>query len=553
MLFRSLRKTSPWRYAEDPSTQVLCLAIKCGDEDVLLWTPYRELPEVQAAFGKALIQHDSNIAAYLDEANEIEAHNAEFESAIWHHCLHRRLGWPDLPIDKLRCSAAKAATCALPRSLEGAGAALGLPIQKDTQGHSLMLRMCKPRRPSKSNPSEWVEDPVSLVRLAQYCMRDVDAEYQLSGALPEMSPSELEIWRLDQLINRRGLLVDMAAVDHMLALVEQHTDTLLTEFQTLTGGHILTPSRVAALKQYLAEHEGMDLENLTKATVAEALGNDTTSAKAKRLLAIRQSLGKTSVKKYCALKARASADGRMRSNLMYHGASTGRWAGRGFQPQNLPREKIPDPDALLDHLDHGGDASTVEALWGDPMVVASAVIRNSIIAAPGKVFYVGDYNAIESRVLNWIAGEQWAVDAYRQGHDMYRLNAMQIYRCPLEEVTKAQRQIGKVSELALGYQGGLGAFSAMAGSYGVKVEEREARSIVRGWRDAHPEVVRFWKQIELAAKTAVKEGMLTEYRGIQFRTWKRFLCLRLPSGRVLYYYDPLVQPKTVRQIGRAHV
>ena len=339
-----IRACGPWVYAEHPSTEILCLAVKQGRDTARILPATFDM--AQAAKFQRLPVFEGRISSVVDDADIIEAHNAEFETAMWHHICHRRWGWPDLPLEKMRCSAAKAATCALPRDLDGACRALGLPVQKDRAGHALMLKMCKPRKPTKNNPAEWVGDAESLIRLFRYCLQDVEAEHALSEALPDLSEMELAVWRLDQKINRRGVYVDMPAVDGMIAMTGEWQEMLLAEFSELTGGVVDSPRQVAALRAHLSD-SGVEMDGMTKADVQDALAGQL-DPKARRLLEIRQSLAKSSVSKYAALRHGVNSDSRARGLLMYHAASTGRWGGKRFQPQNLPRECVSDADLLFD-------------------------------------------------------------------------------------------------------------------------------------------------------------------------------------------------------------
>jgi DNA polymerase len=303
------------------------------------------------------------------------------------------------------------------------------------------------------------------------------------------------------------------------------------------------------------------MTGMTKADVKQALQSEKIQPSTRRLLEIRQSLAKASVAKYTALLERAHpVDHRIRSCFMYHGSSTGRWTGKGFQPHNLPREGVADPDTLFKVAAMGPEA--VEMMYGDPMYYASRAVRSVITAAPGCELTWADFNAIESRVLNWEAGEEWALRAYREGKDMYKLNATSIFGIPEEKVGKGERQVGKVAELALGYQGGVVAFKKMAVGYGVEVvpdsqpkepgkvqiTESQAKAAKKAWRDAHPNVVSYWHALEGAAKAAIRTpGSVQKYRRVAFRVHRGFLCLRLASGRVLYYYNPAIVPKTVQK------
>jgi DNA polymerase len=323
-----IKKRGGWVYSEHPTTEVLCLAWKWENTKTQIWIP--GYPTDWIAEG-------------INRATEIFAHNASFELAIWMNVCVKKYGWPALPLEKLRCSAAKAAMHSLPRSLEGAGAALGLRIQKDMEGHRLMMKLCRPRKPRRGepeiNPSDphgyyWNEDPAELDRLYKYCMNDVIAEEALSNHLSDLPEKELLIWQLDQLINMRGIQADIPSAKAMLAMVGEHEAKLLERLRLLTHGNVKTAKQVEALRKYLRAL-GVDLPDLSAATVKSALKKEM-SDDARNILEIRRSLGRSSSAKYQAIIDRASEDGRVRGSLIYHGAGTGRWAGSGIQPQNFP-------------------------------------------------------------------------------------------------------------------------------------------------------------------------------------------------------------------------
>lgn len=539
----------------DESTQVMCLAVKVDQEPPRLWVP-------EKWSDLALQNHISIFTAgalprLLEKATTITAHNCEFEQAIWEHARpldqpHRTwresLTLPPLPFEKLRDSAAKAAMHALPRALGDCANAINAPVHKDADGYFAMMRLCKPRK------GVFNEDPADLLKLFRYCLQDVNAEAALDAMLRDLPPEELAVWRLDQIINARGMYVDVAAATTMIEMTKQHEANLLTEFSGLTKGKVASPRQVQALLRYVtaANTELADMSGMTKADVKAALENGKITSDTRRLLEIRQSLAKASVAKYQAPARSRSADSRVRSCFMYHGASTGRWTGKGFQPHNLPREGVKDPDSLYSVARSGPEA--VSDLFGDPMFYASRAVRSLITAAPGNELTWADFNAVESRVLNWEAGEERALQAYRDGRDMYQLNADSIH---------GSRQVGKVMELALGYQGGMAAFKKMAVGYNVAVvgdgtipadvrtgtvaiTESQVKAAIKTWRESHPRVVAFWKALDNTAKAAIRQpGSVQKVARVAFRVFGDFLCLRLASGRVLYYYKPAIAPKTV--------
>lgn len=523
-----LKKRGVFVYAADPSTEVICLAGKWGNED----HPW--------VIRGGLLTDPSwleDLEIHLSNATEIEAHNMQFEAAIWQNVCVPRYGWPPLPVEKLRCSAAKAAMHALPRRLEDACKALGLPIQKDMDGHKLMMKMCKPRK-----DGTWHETPEQIARLCEYCKQDVLAEEALSNALRDLPPSELEIWRLDQIINQRGIQADIPAARAMLQMVQEHESRLLSRLAWLTRGAVRTAKQVEQLKNHL-RGLGVDLPDLAAATVKDALKRKDLGKDAKEILEIRQSLARSSASKYQAILDRANADGRIRGSLLYHGAGTGRWSGAGIQPQNLP-SRIKTSSDPSDHLDTilAGGLDLHEALHGDdPMSVAGACVRPILTAGAGCDLVVADYSAIEGRGLAWLAGEETELEGYRAGRDPYITSASLILHKPYDQVTKDERQSpGKISVLACGYQGSAGAVRKFGGEG--MTDEEIVEQIVRPWRDAHPMTTRFWYDLEAACTKAVTTPRSTHAaRGVSFRVQDKFLLCRLPAGRLLYYFDPRIQ------------
>lgn len=540
-----IKKHGAWVYSEHPTTEVLCLAVKIGGHSSHIIRDVNATPYSS--------EEIRNLGILLERAATIEAHNAQFEYAIWTNVCVKTYGWPPLPVEKLRCSAAKAAMHSLPRSLEQACQALGLSVQKDMEGYRLMMKMCRPRKPRKGEPElnaddphglYWHEDPKDLERLYQYCMHDVEAEEALSNALRDLPEKELKVWHLDLAINARGIQADVEAAEDLIVLVATHEERMLQELAQLTNGAVRTAKQVEVLRGYL-RGLGVDLPDLAAATVKDALEKEEISGDARVILEIRKSLGRSSSAKYQAIIDRASMDGRVRGSLLYHGAGTGRWSGAGIQPQNFPsRIKIDgDPESILRAVSAGG-IQLFEALYDDdPMAAAGAITRSCLMAAPGKELVVADLSAIEGRMLAWLAGEEWVLEAYRAHKDMYVVAASSILGIPEEKITKDQRQSpGKIAELACGYQGGPGAVRKFGGGEGMDDEEIRA-CIVTPWREARPNITAFWAGLEEACMNAVlAPGGIFSYRAISYKVANNFLMCRLPSGRLLYYYAPDVRP-----------
>lgn len=570
-----LGKTGPWPYAEHPSTDVACLAIKVNNSRPVLWVPshiYRKLPEDCAL----PMYGDSAVWQTIIGATEIHAHNVQFEQAIWHHIMHRRYGLPDLPVDKLRDTAAVAAMHALPRKLEQACQVMGLAQQKDMEGSKLMLKMCKPRAPRKAewalldkrfggNPKYqglkaayvgagdaklaamclyaarnwspemaemllWHEDPSDIERLCRYCLQDVEAEYALGQELGSIPMEEMPVFQHDLIVERRGIQVDVPMVQAALSMIKEHERRLLGELDKLTSGTVRSPKQIEAGKNWLASR-GVVMYDMTAASVKEALERELPD-EGRRFLEIRQSLGKSSTAKYEAALHQTCSDGRLRGFAMYHGAGTGRWAGKGIQLQNLPRGvfdlgKEMSERAFWRAVDivRKGDLDALVLEFGDPMPVLSSVIRPLLIAAPGCEFLAADFSAIEGRGLAWLAGEEWVLDAYRAydtflldeqgqripdgkggfkrvGPDMYIITASKILGKPVEQITKAERKNpGKPGDLATGYQGGFNALTKFGAT--VPTESR-------------PQWIIEWMRRELKGNTKaaeVYENWLAQWNG----------------------------------------
>jgi len=336
----------------------------------------------------------------------------------------------------------------LPRSLEQAGAALGIEFSKDKEGRRIMLQLSKPDR--KGN---WVESPDKLQRLYDYCIRDVDAEIAIWDSLEEMPASELRVWQLDQEINCRGLKVDLDSANRFMEAVQEYRLDLQKELKRITGGSVDTPKQVSAMRAWLSGL-GVNLPDLRSATVAEALKRDI-DPDAKRVLEIRSELSAASTGKVEAMIARADDDGRVRGNLVYHGAATGRWAGTGLQIQNFPRGSFnpTEVDVAREILPYGSEG--LQLIFGNPIEVAKSSLRSLITAERGKALFVCDYASIEARVLAWLCRQDDLVQEFREGKDVYVSMASSIYGVPPAEVTKDQRLVGKIAILGLGYGMGL--------------------------------------------------------------------------------------------------
>ena len=534
----NLPKCGMYRYAEDESTDIMCFAFKCDDSPAELWVPGKFLhllgvedPEVEFD-----LMTDEDVEYLIAQASVIECHNAGFEAVMWHEIMHKRYGFTDLPLDKLRCSAAKASSFALPRALGKACEVLGLSQQKDKVGYDIMMKMCKPNK-----QGNWEEKPEDFKKLCEYCKQDVEAEHALSKELYDLSDFEQKVWKVDQIINRRGVAVDLEAIEAVSEKVKSYEKSLLLECQQLTQGAIRSPRQVAASIKWLKDEHAIEVDNLQKGTVEELLGSGEVPKKVERFMQIRQAVSRASVAKFSSMQRYACKDGRVRGSMLYWGAErTGRWAGKGVQPHNMPRKcdiNGPDNFKAFDH-------KFLMSIYGDVLRGASQSIRPTICAKPGSEFICRDYASIEGRILAWLACEINVLDAYNRGKDMYKVAAAPVFGKKYEEVNNDERQVGKVIELACGYQGFTGAFAAMAKNYGLDIPEDEAAKAIMAWRETRSRTVALWHGLQSAAFKAVKNDGVYSYGRIKFGKRGRYLHMRLPSGRLLSYFDPSITTVT---------
>lgn len=570
-----LRKVGMYVYAEHPTTDVWCACWCVDDGPINTWLMGDPPPRV--------------IGDYLAEGAVIVAHNAGFEHAHWQKILTPRYGWPAVTFEQFRCTAAMAAAMALPRDLAGAAEAMGQEAQKDMAGKRIMMQLSRPRRVEQDGTVVWwtpQDSPKKFEALYAYCVQDVEVERGLTKRLRPLSAFEHDIWQLDHKINTRGVQVDLEMVGHAERVVTLELARLNREMETLTHGQVTKVSQVTKLNAWLRE-QGMDIESLDKHGIRAALAA-APNPRVRRVLELRQEGAKSSTAKLDAMKLRTSADNRARENLMYHGASTGRWSGKGIQLQNLPR-----PSLKAKQIEQVFEALPARdpgflTVWGSPLAVVSDCLRGMVTAAPGHHLVRADYSNIEGRVLAWLAGDEKKLDRFRaydtilgyapdgkpirKGPDIYKVAAAGIFGCDVEDIDDKRRQVGKVSELAQGYQGGHGAWISMGKNYaiapadvvpavraatdyeawataadgwsaknryGLPQDEWTAlRIVIDGWRGAHPEIVAYWDALDAAAMRAVRSpGEKQTVGGAAFVYVGNILWCRLPSGRLLAYVD----------------
>lgn len=522
----NLNQTGVYRYADSDDFELLLFgyAVDFGQVKVVDLTQGEKIPPqiIQALNDPTIIK---------------SAFNAQFERVCLSHFVGRRLkpaGW--------HCSRVWAATLGLPLSLRDVGTVLGLPRQKITAGKELVRYFCTPCKPTKANQHRTrnfpYHAPDKWQQFKQYNQRDVEVEMEITQKLSRfpVPQNEWENYWMDQDINDRGIRIDQQLVNNAIKCQEEFHDQYLQTSQQLTG--LANPNSPLQLKDWL-HWQGVETDSLAKASVAQLL--QTTTGTVHQVLALRQLLSKSSVKKYQAMQKAMCKDGRVHGLLQFYGANrTGRWAGRLVQVQNLPRNSMPDLEESRE-LVRQGNFTALAMLYGSVPDVLSQLIRTAFIPSKGHHFYVADFSAVEARVIAWLSGEEWRQAAFAKNEDIYCASASQMFGVPVVKhgVNGELRQKGKIAELALGYGGSIGALKAM-GATKLGLTEDELLSLVQMWRNASPNIVQFWRDVDKAAKECIKTHLPQTTHGMRlvYRSGCLFLCLR--SGRYLCYPQPKI-------------
>lgn len=470
------------------------------------------------------------LAALRDPAVIKTAFNAAFERI----CISRYYGWPLMDPAQWRCTMVRAARMGLPLSLEQCGEVLRLEDGKMKEGKALIRYFSTPTKGKRHLPAD---APDRWETYKQYNIRDVEVEQQVLAKVRRLEPAEFDerLYVVDQLINDRGVLLDRQLAENAARFDDEYKAQLLAEAKELTG--MENPNSPTQIKDYLHKAAGISVSTLNKKNLDEVEALVKYHRKARRVLELRREMGKTSNKKYAAMLECVCADGRIHGLLQFCGAArTGRWAGRLVQVQNLPQNHLRDLDYARS-LVKLGDLDDFQQNYANPTQVLSELIRTAFIAKPGCTLHVCDFSAIEARVIAWLAGEQWVLDVFRGGGDIYCATASQMFGVPVEKhgPNAELRQKGKIAVLALGYGGGVAALEAMGGSR-MGLTQQEEKDIMQRWRQANPHIVRFWATIEAAAVRAIKTGEATTiHRGIVVAYRWGMLLITLPSGRTICY------------------
>lgn len=542
-----LEKVGVHRYANDPTTEILCMAYCVDDGPIRIWHPGDPVPP---EFKEAARNPDCYAVA----------HNAAFEMAIERGIMKPRYKFPLIPPERNICTMADALSMALPGRLELAAKALGLEERKDKAGRRAMLQMTKPRRARKNEDATetlWYDDDTRQELVDQYCMQDVAIERDLFQALRPLPPDEREMWLLDQRINDRGFFIDHALAMAADKIIIEAFIELDQELCDLTDGAVQTVNQVQEMKNWLLDQCRLPVDDLDKETVEQLLAN-TTDDRARRLLELRQLGAHAAVKKVKAFLLRRGADGRARGEFQFHAAGTGRWSSRGIQVQNLRR--LPedfDYDAAIKVISSGSLAQA-KRVYPQPLKTIGMLMRPMIIAQEGHELWGADFSGIEARVTAWLAGQEDKLEVFRrydrkEGPDPYIVTAAAIYAKPVESIGKEERQIGKACELAFGFQGGVKAFRKFSAGDFTDTEVEKFRD---AWRNAHPKIRGYWYALNDCFWKAAHDSDVRQSANHRVEVvldadgfCLPIIWMTLPSGRQLSYPDIKIRRAKKTELG----
>lgn len=530
-----IKKVGVYRYVDSANFEILLFAYAFDNEEVKVidLVNDEELPK-------------EVIEALNDNTVIKSAFNANFERTAISKFLNI-----NLKPNEWSCTMIKALTLGLPGSLDSVSKALKFneDKQKMKEGKALIQYFCKPCKATKVNKGRTrnlpIHDMEKWNKFKEYCKQDVVVEREIRNKLSKYKTTkrEIKLWYLDQRINDTGIKVDTELIENAIECDKRYTEKLTKEAIKITG--LNNPNSPAQLKKWLSDKVGFEITSLTKESIPEIL-KQVDDENVVRILELRKLMSKTSIKKYEAMKLAKGNDNRVRGLLQFYGANrTGRWAGRLVQVQNLPQNHIEDLD-LARNLLKEGDFDLIELLYDSVPDVLSQLIRTAFIPSEGHRFIVSDFSAIEARVIAWLAGEKWRLDVFNSHGKIYEASASQMFKIPIENIKKGSelRQKGKLAELSNGYGGSVGALISM-GAIKMGLKEEELQPIVTAWRNANPNITKFWWDVDKAAKKAIKDRTIVEIQhGIKFIYNPGVLFIELPSSRRLSYLRPKIEPHT---------
>mgnify|MGYP001104340646 FL=1 len=530
----SLTECGVYKYVDSDNFKILLLAYAFDDEEVKI---------IDLACGEKL--PDRVLKALLDKNVVKSAFNAQFERV----CINKYFG---IKTENWECTMVKSLSLGFPGNLDSVGKVIGLEpdLQKLMTGKNLIRIFSVPKSVKKDNQVSMLEEkfrilpedkPEEWQLFKEYCMRDVETERAIRKKLSrfETLPQEKKLYELDQKINDRGVLIDLKMAKNAIAIDTEQTERLTKKYKEITG--LDNPNSLVELKDFIKQRTGKVVKSITKHNINELKEKLKDYEDVIAALEIRERLSKSSIAKYKKMIDVACSDGRARGLLQFYGAGTGRWAGRLIQVQNLPQNHIPDLD-IAREIVKNGNLDLLEMMYNNPSDVLSQCIRTAIIPKPGYKFIVADFSAIEARVIAWLAGEQWRLDVFRSHGKIYEASASQMFKVPIEQITKGSplRQKGKIAELALGYQGSVGALKSM-GALKMGLTEEELQPLVDTWRLSNPKIVQFWYDTENKVIEAIENRTtvrINKYLRVIYRSGMLFI--ELPSGRQLAYPKPKI-------------
>lgn len=539
-----LKTAGVYRYVEDPEFEILLLGYSFDDEKP------RVIDLTLDVFEDDYVRTFDILGQIVEALTDPQILKTAFNATFERVCLQKYFNLV-LPVDQWECTMARSAMLGLPLSLETVAKVLKLTDQKDAAGKALIRYFTVPCKPSKSNgertrnlPGDNLEKWADFIA---YCRQDVATELSIRRAIDyfEIPAIEKKVWRLDQKINDSGIMLDRHFIKTAIDIDAATRDDLYAEAVELTG--LDNPNSAAQLRAWLSvEMPFTGVDTLRKEDIPvlkDAAEGHVSEVEIKRVLTIRSEMSKTSSKKYAAMLSYICSDDRIRGLHQYYGANrTGRWAGRGVQPQNMYKNKLPDLD-LARRITRSGDRGLLDFIFGNVPDVLSQLTRTAFIAPEGKKLLITDFSAIEARVIAWLANERWRLDVFATHGKIYEASGAQMFKVPIESVTKTSdyRAKAKIAELALGYQGGVNALLKMDAKKELKPEELP--DIVNAWRNANKNICALWSEVENAALTAVGENTRVKIKGkeIYFSMVNGALRVELPSGRSLYYQRARLQ------------